>query len=81
MTAMGFGHTLRADDLSLSEQITIKHPETGNWVTGTVVALILLRNGNHRIRLQFGSGQTLDYDCDPSAPVIHDPDTPVDHRI
>jgi hypothetical protein len=77
---VSFGDTLRADDVGLNSKISVRHPETNNWVTGKVVALTLMANGDHRIRLQLGSGYSFDYDARPDGPVIVD-DAPIDYNL
>jgi hypothetical protein len=77
---VSFGDTERADQVGLADNISVKHPDTGNWVKGHVVALTLLANGHHRIRLQLGNGYSFDYDTPPDGPVVYDAD-PIDYSL
>lgn len=78
---MGFGDTEHATQVGLADEISVPHPKKPtSWVKGKVVALILLADGKHRIRLQLGSGYSFDYDADPNSPVLYDGD-PVDYSL
>lgn len=69
---MSFVDSQRADEVGLSDHLTVQHPDTGEWLTGKVVQLTLMADDFIRITLQTGSGYAFYIDRRPTDLIIYE---------
>jgi hypothetical protein len=78
---VSFGDTIHADEVTLRNTITVRHPDTKNWITGKVFQLALVaKDGSEVIRifLQTDTGYAFYVDLADDAPVIYEIGDPSD---